>query len=165
MQQERTKPGALLERDKHDLKVLWVVVAPPYEERGSDWSHQVSAVATTRWLQRDQILSLRRVRLARLGVIAHKCRSLELAVFLHTGMQRKSELHSSLHFEATTNQSTFRSCLLIPAFTIIMRLYETDALSSPAISKNVAVCKSDFLLSSFRDALMLRHFLHWNGRN
>jgi len=24
-----------------------------YEERGSDWSHHVSAVATTRWLQRD----------------------------------------------------------------------------------------------------------------
>jgi len=23
------------------------------EERGSDWSHQVSTLATTRWLQRD----------------------------------------------------------------------------------------------------------------
>ena len=29
-----------------------------YEKRGSDWSWQVSVVATTRWLQRDQILSL-----------------------------------------------------------------------------------------------------------
>ena len=29
-----------------------------YEERGSDWSHQVSAVGTTRWLQRDQTLPL-----------------------------------------------------------------------------------------------------------
>ena len=29
-----------------------------YEEHGSDWSHQVSAVGTTRWLQRDQILPL-----------------------------------------------------------------------------------------------------------
>lgn len=27
-----------------------------YEERGSDWSHHVSDVATTRWLQRDLIL-------------------------------------------------------------------------------------------------------------
>jgi len=27
-----------------------------YEERGSDWSHQASAVATTRWLQCDQTL-------------------------------------------------------------------------------------------------------------
>jgi len=29
-----------------------------YEECGSDWSHQVSAVGTTRWLQRDQTLPL-----------------------------------------------------------------------------------------------------------
>ena len=29
-----------------------------YEERGSDWSHQVSAVGTTRWLQCDQTLPL-----------------------------------------------------------------------------------------------------------
>ena len=29
-----------------------------YEERKSDWLHQVSAVATTRWLQRDQTLPL-----------------------------------------------------------------------------------------------------------
>ena len=29
-----------------------------YEERGSDWSQQVSVVATTRWLQRDQTLPL-----------------------------------------------------------------------------------------------------------
>jgi len=29
-----------------------------YEEHGSDWSHQVSAVRTTRWLQRDQTLPL-----------------------------------------------------------------------------------------------------------
>ena len=29
-----------------------------YEERGSDWSRQVSVVATTRWLQRDQTLPL-----------------------------------------------------------------------------------------------------------
>ena len=29
-----------------------------YEERGSDWSHQVSAVVTTQWLQRDQTLPL-----------------------------------------------------------------------------------------------------------
>ena len=29
-----------------------------YEEHGSDWSHQVSAVGTTRWLQRDQTLYL-----------------------------------------------------------------------------------------------------------
>ena len=29
-----------------------------YEERRSDWSHQVSAVATTRWLQCDQALCL-----------------------------------------------------------------------------------------------------------
>ena len=28
------------------------------EERGSDWSHQVSVVATTRWLQCDQTLPL-----------------------------------------------------------------------------------------------------------
>ena len=28
------------------------------EERGSDWSYQVSAVGTTRWLQRDQTLPL-----------------------------------------------------------------------------------------------------------
>ena len=27
-----------------------------YEERGSDWSHQVSAMETTRWLHRDQTL-------------------------------------------------------------------------------------------------------------
>jgi len=40
-----------------------------YEERGSDWSHQVSAMGTTRWLQRDQTLPLsceaRRVWLAK----------------------------------------------------------------------------------------------------
>ena len=29
-----------------------------YEEHGSDWSHQVSAVGTTRWLQHDQTLPL-----------------------------------------------------------------------------------------------------------
>jgi len=29
-----------------------------YEERGSDWSHQVSAMGTTRWLQCDQTLPL-----------------------------------------------------------------------------------------------------------
>ena len=29
-----------------------------YEERGSDWSHQVSAVGTTQWLQHDQTLPL-----------------------------------------------------------------------------------------------------------
>ena len=29
-----------------------------YEEHGSDWLHQVSVVATTRWLQRDQTLPL-----------------------------------------------------------------------------------------------------------
>ena len=29
-----------------------------YKERGSDWSHQVSVVATTQWLQRDQTLPL-----------------------------------------------------------------------------------------------------------
>ena len=29
-----------------------------YEEHGSDWSHQVSAVATTPWLQRDKTLPL-----------------------------------------------------------------------------------------------------------
>ena len=29
-----------------------------YEERGSDWPHQVSAVGTTRWLHRDQTLPL-----------------------------------------------------------------------------------------------------------
>ena len=28
-----------------------------YEERGSDWSRQVSVVATTRWMQRDQTLA------------------------------------------------------------------------------------------------------------
>ena len=39
-----------------------------YEERGSDWSQQVSVVATTRWLQRDQTLPLSaKVWLARLG--------------------------------------------------------------------------------------------------
>jgi len=27
-------------------------------KRGSDWSHQVSAMGTTRWLQRDQTLPL-----------------------------------------------------------------------------------------------------------
>ena len=38
-----------------------------YEERRSDWSHQVSAVATTRWLQCDQALCLSaRVWLVRL---------------------------------------------------------------------------------------------------
>ena len=29
-----------------------------YEERGSDWSHQVSAMVTTQWLQCDQTLPL-----------------------------------------------------------------------------------------------------------
>ena len=29
-----------------------------YEERRSDWSHPVSVVATTQWLQRDQTLPL-----------------------------------------------------------------------------------------------------------
>ena len=29
-----------------------------YEEHGSDWSHQVSAVGTTQWLQRDHSSSL-----------------------------------------------------------------------------------------------------------
>ena len=29
-----------------------------YKERGSDWSHQVSVVATTQWLQRDHTLPL-----------------------------------------------------------------------------------------------------------
>ena len=29
-----------------------------YEECGSDWSRQVSVVATTQWLQRDQTLPL-----------------------------------------------------------------------------------------------------------
>ena len=38
-----------------------------YEERGSNWSHQVSAMGTTQWLQRDQTLPrLQRVWLARL---------------------------------------------------------------------------------------------------
>ena len=38
-----------------------------YEERGSDWSQQVSVVATTQWLQHDQTLSLQRVWLASLA--------------------------------------------------------------------------------------------------
>ena len=29
-----------------------------YEEHGPDWSHQVSVMATTQWLQRDQTLPL-----------------------------------------------------------------------------------------------------------
>ena len=29
-----------------------------YEQRRSDWSHQISAVWTTQWLQRDQTLPL-----------------------------------------------------------------------------------------------------------
>jgi len=29
-----------------------------YEEHGSDWSYQVSAVGTTQWLQLDQTLPL-----------------------------------------------------------------------------------------------------------
>ena len=29
-----------------------------FKEHGSDWSHQVSAVGTARWLQRDQTLPL-----------------------------------------------------------------------------------------------------------
>ena len=29
-----------------------------YEERRSDWSHQVSAMGTTQWLQHDQTLLL-----------------------------------------------------------------------------------------------------------
>ena len=29
-----------------------------YEEHSSDWSHQVSAVGTTQWLQHDQTLPL-----------------------------------------------------------------------------------------------------------
>ena len=32
-----------------------------YKEHRSDWSHQVSAVGTTRWLQRDQSLSVKGV--------------------------------------------------------------------------------------------------------
>ena len=31
------------------------------EERGSDWSHQVSAMGTTQWLQCDQTLSAKGV--------------------------------------------------------------------------------------------------------
>ena len=38
-----------------------------FEEHGSDWLHQVSAVGTAQWLQHDQTLpSLQRVWLARL---------------------------------------------------------------------------------------------------
>ena len=33
------------------------------------------------------------------------------------------------------------------------------------MSKNIAVCKSDFLLNPLHDALMLQHLLHWNGRH
>ena len=32
-----------------------------YEKRRSDWSHQVSAVRTTQWLQRDKTLSAKSV--------------------------------------------------------------------------------------------------------
>ena len=61
-----------------------------YEERVSDWSHQVSAVVTTRWLQHDQTLPLSEKGVAcearwfaRLGVIPHKCISLELATAIN----------------------------------------------------------------------------------
>ena len=32
-----------------------------YEEHRSDWSHKVSAMGTTQWLQRDQTLSAKGV--------------------------------------------------------------------------------------------------------
>ena len=75
-----------------------------YEERGSDWSNQVSAVVTTRWLQRDQTLPL-----SAKGVACKtRCHPPQIHITgisrLSTFMQLKSELHSSLHFGATTTQ-------------------------------------------------------------
>ena len=86
-----------------------------YEERGSDWSRQVSAVATTWWLQHDQTLPLSAKGVAR----ETRCHPTQMHItgisHLSTYMQRQSELHSSLHFGATTTQRTFRSCLSTPA--------------------------------------------------
>ena len=57
----------VLTSTKHVTELYSMTTDALYEDRGSDWSQQVSVVATTRWLQRDQtFLSLRRVWLARL---------------------------------------------------------------------------------------------------
>ena len=52
-----------------------------YEERGSDWSHQVSATGTIRWLQRDQILPLSAKGVA--------CETSLPPPFLHTASNQK----------------------------------------------------------------------------
>ena len=49
----------MLTSAKHFVTYLYSMTTDAiYEERGSDWSHQVSAVGTTRWLQHDQTLPL-----------------------------------------------------------------------------------------------------------
>ena len=49
----------MLTSAKHVVMYLYSMTTDAiYKEHGSDWSHQVSAVGTTRWLQHDQTLSL-----------------------------------------------------------------------------------------------------------
>ena len=48
----------MLTSTKHVTQLYSMTMDAIYKERGSDWYWQVSAVVTTRWLQRDQILPL-----------------------------------------------------------------------------------------------------------
>ena len=49
----------MLTSAKHIVTYLYSMTTDAiYQERGPDWSRQVSVVATTRWLQRDQTLPL-----------------------------------------------------------------------------------------------------------
>jgi len=49
----------MLTSAKHVATYLYFMTTDAiYEKRGSDWSHQVFVMGTTRWLQRDQTLPL-----------------------------------------------------------------------------------------------------------
>ena len=65
-----------------------------YEERGSDWSHQVSAVDTTRWLQHNQTLPLSAKGVA--------CETSNIPGIQHSSVQYLLRIQK---FGAMTNQS------------------------------------------------------------
>ena len=48
----------MLTSAKHVADLYSMTTDAVYKEHRSDWSHQVSALATTRWLQHDQTLPL-----------------------------------------------------------------------------------------------------------
>ena len=80
-----------------------------------------------------------------------------------TEVHKYSKICNACHnWIRTTDKKNFAH-FLVP--TIFMWLFETGTLSSHAISKNVAVSKSDCLFSPFHDALMPWDLLYWNSRH